>query len=91
VTVTTTAGLSSVIPLTNQTIPTCQRTTATNKSILATGGPISVTLSSQPGAACSGVETIVASPHKYSYAVVAGPTHGTLSGTAPNLNYTPAP
>jgi len=25
------------------------------------------------------------------YTVVAGPTHGTLSGTAPNLTYTPAP
>ena len=26
-----------------------------------------------------------------SFAVVAGPTHGTLSGSAPNLTYTPAP
>ncbi len=88
-TVTTTGGLSSVIPLTNQAVPTCQKTTATSKSLLATGGPIAVTLSFQPGAGCTGVEAIIAAPHKYSYAVVTNPTHGTLSGTAPNLTYTP--
>ena len=89
VTVTTTAGLSSVIPLTNQAYPTCRPATATSQSFQATGAPISVTLSSQPGAACSGVETIVAAPHKYTYAIVANPTNGTVSGTAPNMTYTP--
>ena len=78
-----------MIPLTNQAVPTCQKATASSKSILAAGGPIAVTLSFQPGAACTGVETIVATPHKYSYAIVSSPAHGTLSGTAPNLTYTP--
>jgi VCBS repeat-containing protein len=32
-----------------------------------------------------------APPLPLTFAVVAGPTHGTLSGTAPNLTYTPAP
>jgi hypothetical protein len=89
VAVTSTAGLSSVIPLTNQAFPMCQGATPTSKSIQVTGGPISVSLSFQPGAACTGVETIAAAPHKYSYAVVANPTHGTLTGTAPALTYTP--
>ena len=78
-TVTTTGGLNSVIPLTNQAIPICQKAVATSKSFLAAGGPIATTLSFQPGAACTGVETIVATPHKYSYAVITDPTHGTLS------------
>ena len=31
------------------------------------------------------------SPFGLTYAIVSGPSHGTLSGTAPNLTYTPAP
>jgi hypothetical protein len=81
--------LSSVIPLTNQAVPTCQKTTAASKSVLVAGPTAPVTLSFQSGAACTGVETIVAPPHKYTYAVVTGPAHGTLSGTAPALTYTP--
>jgi hypothetical protein len=86
-TVTSTAGLSSISPLTNQAFPVCQGATATSKSVLIQGAT-AVTLTSQPGAACTGVETVVATPHKYTYAVVSGPSNGTLSGTAPNLTYT---
>ena len=88
VTVTGTDGLSTVIPLTNQAVPTCQPATATSLTVHVTDTTSAVTLSSQPGAACSGFETTALSPHQYSYAVVSGPAHGTLSGTAPNLTYT---
>jgi hypothetical protein len=89
VTVTSTDGLNTIVPLTNQAFPTCQGATATNTTVHVVSTTASVTLSSQPGAACSGFETTAVAPHKLSYAVVSGPTHGTLSGTAPNLTYTP--
>ncbi len=89
VTVTSVGGLSSVIPLTNQAVPTCQGATATTKTVHVIGSTAAVTLSSQPGAACSGTEKTATSPHNYSYTVVGNPAHGTLSGTAPNLTYTP--
>ena len=89
VTVTTTVGLSSAIPLTNQVFPTCQGAEAISQSVLIQGASTPVTLSFQPGEACTGAETVALAPHKYSYGVVSQPVHGTLSGTAPALSYTP--
>ena len=89
VTVMTTAGLSSVIPMTNQVFPTCQGPIPISKSVPVNGGATPVTLSFQPGEACSGAETVALAPHKYTYAMVSQPANGTLSGTAPALTYTP--
>lgn len=89
VTVSTAAGLRAVVPLTNQAAPICQPAVAASKSVQINSSGVSITLSAQPGAACAGSEAVAVAPHKYSYTVVSGPTHGTLSGTAPNLTYTP--
>jgi len=87
-TATSTLGLTSTIPVTNQTFPVCQGATAVSMSV-GVVGPTAVTLSSVPGAACQGSEYPTAAPHKYSYTVTSGPSNGVLSGTAPSLTYTP--
>jgi Bacterial Ig domain len=87
--VTSGKGLSVNVPLSTQPYPTCQAATAVSKSVLNQGTPAAVTLSLQPGAACAGYEAPAVAPHSYSFTVVSNPSHGTLSGTAPNLTYTP--
>jgi hypothetical protein len=87
-TVTSASGLKTAIPLTNQVYPICQPATATTDSVQMSGAT-AVTLTSQLGAGCAGYETVTAAPHKYTYAVLSGPLHGTLSGTAPSLTYSP--
>jgi hypothetical protein len=92
-TATSKAELTSMFYLTNQLAPVspypvCQPATATSQTVLVNGAT-AVTLSSTPGGGCQGIETIVSGPHKYSYTVTARPSHGTLSGTAPALTYTP--
>jgi hypothetical protein len=89
VTVTSAAGLNSVVPLTNQAFPTCQGATAISQSVLVQGASTPVTLSFQPGDACTAAEGVALAPHKYSYTVVGQPAHGTLSGAAPALIYAP--
>jgi hypothetical protein len=87
-TVTSASGLKTAIPLTNEVYPICQPATATTNTVQMSGAT-AVALTSQLGAGCAGYETLVAAPHKYTYAVLSGPSHGTLSGTAPSLTYTP--
>jgi len=86
--VTSSGGLTSAIPVTNQPFPLCQGATAVSKSV-GVSGATAVTLASIPGVGCQGFESVQAGPHKYSYTVTSGPSHGTLSGTAPALTYTP--
>jgi hypothetical protein len=85
----TTGGKQTIIPLTNQTAPTCQPPVTGNSTVYVSGSTASVALSFQPGDGCSGAENVVTSPHTYTYTVTTQPTHGTLSGTPPNLTYTP--
>jgi hypothetical protein len=87
---TSTTGLKRTIALTNLNAPTCQSPTATDQTVRFNGAT-TLTLRSKQGAACAGYEAVVASPHSYTYTVVSQPSNGTLSGTAPNLTYTPNP
>lgn len=87
-TVTSTAGLTTAIPLTNQAYPTCQSPAAATKTVLVSGAT-AVSLAATLGAACSGQEGIAVAPHKVTYTVATSPANGTLSGTAPALTYTP--
>jgi hypothetical protein len=87
---TSATGLKKTIDLTNQASPTCQPPTVQDQTVRFNGAT-SLTLNSRPGPACAGYETVVASPHNYTYTVITQPANGTLSGTAPNLTYTPNP
>ena len=87
--VVSTLGSTVSFPLTNQAFPVCQPNTAISKSV-AVSGPTAVTLGFTPGAACTGIEKLVAAPHKYTYTLTSQPTHGVLTGTPPAVTYTPS-
>jgi hypothetical protein len=62
---------------------TCTAPSATAQAVsLAEDSTLTLTLAGTPGAGCSPADAL-------SSAVTAAPSHGTLSGTAPNLVYTP--
>jgi hypothetical protein len=87
--VTSTAGKTAVVPLTNQAYPTCQPPTAANKTVVV-NGTASVTLTFTPGEACTGFESIDDSPHAYSYSY-SQPANatGVVSGTGAALTFAP--
>jgi hypothetical protein len=62
---------------------TCTAPSATAQTVsMVEDRTLAVTLAGTPGAGCSPADALISS-------VTAGPLHGVLSGTAPNLMYTP--
>jgi hypothetical protein len=62
---------------------TCQAPSATSQTVsLTENGALAVTLAGTPGSGCGATDTLTST-------VTVNPMHGVLTGTAPNLEYTP--
>ncbi len=84
ITVTATDGTLTQTAYSELTInPACVAPAATSQSLtVAENGAVAVNLAGTLGSGCAITDTL-------SYAVTANPSHGVLTGTIPNLMYTP--
>jgi hypothetical protein len=84
ITVTATDGTLTQTAYSELTInPACVAPAATSQNLtVAENGAVAVNLAGTLGSGCSITDTL-------SYAVTANPSHGVLTGTIPNLMYTP--